>query len=76
MINKYFLKSTAKATHFHGKHMVIEDNLYDNPGGVVVLFTRPLINQEKNMDMLQKIIIFVVVALVVSGLIWFIFIAH
>ena len=56
--------------------MVIEDDLYDNPGGAVVLFTRPLINQEKNMDMLQKIIIFVVVTLVVSGLIWFIFIAH
>jgi len=28
------------------------------------------------MDILQKIIIFVTVALVVSGLIWFIFIAH
>jgi hypothetical protein len=33
-------------------------------------------DKEKNMDALQKIIIFVAVALVVSGLIWFIFIAH
>jgi len=33
-------------------------------------------DKEKNMEILQKIIIFFAVALVVGGLIWFIFIAH
>jgi hypothetical protein len=75
-MGKFYLKSTAKVTHFHWKPMVIEDNLYDNPDGGVVLFLRPLLIRRKNMDILQKIIIFVAVALVVSGLIWFIFIAH
>jgi len=34
------------------------------------------VNLEKKMDALQKIIIFITVFLVVSGLIWFIFLAH
>jgi len=32
--------------------------------------------KEKNMDVLQKLIIGIVVISVVSGLIWFIFMAH
>jgi len=32
--------------------------------------------QEKNMDILQKLIIGIAVISVVSGLIWFIFLAH
>lgn len=33
-------------------------------------------DKEKSMDVLQKIIIFGAVILVVSGLVWFIFLAH
>jgi len=33
-------------------------------------------DKEKNMDVLQKIVIIVAVVSVVGGLIWFIFIAH
>jgi len=33
-------------------------------------------DREKNMDVLQKIFISVAVIFVVSGLVWFIFIAH